>query len=380
MTNGRPEPARSKALSGSDHFERPYFGRQAELETLANILSKRGAVAEVIGPGGIGKTTLVSAFVHFYGDRFLGGIETFHGYRGGRLSDALDELARAFRGAAGPVLFHIDDAELMDPDDAINTIRRLETGPWDFRTITSGRLGIGLGTPLILGGLGRYDFEQMVRGSFGEDAEPAAIQKLWEDVQGSPLFAELLLNSWRSGQSRSIEELGRLLEPIALPGLLGADGRPIRRGSALERPLIQSVKLVSGELLRHVAKRPDLLFQLEPRQFEEFAAELFQRQGFEVTLTQQTRDGGKDLYLAKSDSLGSFRFAVECKRHAPDNPVRVDVIRSLQGVVSREMLTAGIVLTTSHFTRDAIEEARQTRYRMSLRDFTALRAALEPFS
>lgn len=96
---------------------------------------------------------------------------------------------------------------------------------------------------------------------------------------------------------------------------------------------------MSEALLRAVGQEPDLVHALTPREFDELAAELFQRQGYKFTITPQTRDGGKDLYLAKADSFGSFLDIVECKRYAPDNPVDVGVFRALYGVAQHERVT-----------------------------------------
>jgi restriction system protein len=356
-----------------------FVNREKELSKLRQMLSKQGAVVEVLGPPGIGKTALIFAFADRYLADFPGGVERFSAFPGTQMSDAFNTLADRFRRSTGPALLLIDDAELMDVQDSSRTIRQLGRGSSDIRTLISGREGLGLGERLVLPPLSLREFARMVRLRIGEPANDKLVHELWEQSQGSPRMAWLLLEDWINDPNRSLDQLGDLLRPINVPGLLGPDGRPIRRGSSLERPIIERVKLVSEELIRVVAVRPELLFELKPREFEEFAATLFQKQGFEVTLTQQSRDGRKDLYLAQSNRLGSFRYAVECKRYAPDNPVRVGVVRSLYGVVSRENLTAGIVLTTSHFTKDAIEEARETRYRMSLQDFASLRQALEPF-
>ena len=343
------------------------------------MVSTPGAVVEVVGPGGIGKTALIYAFANRFPEDFPGGIERVAAYPGMGMSGTLDWLAGRLKRDSRATLLLIEDAELLGAEDLIQTIGQLQAGPPNLRTLISARVGLGLSDRLVLPPLDLSDFVQMVRARLGEVTDETGLRELWEQTQGSPRLACMLLNAWSGGPARSVSALGDLLQPIKLPGLLGPDGRPIRRGSGLERPLIEKVKLVSGELLRVAAVRPELLFELEPREFEEFAAELFKKQGFQVTLTQQSRDGGKDLYLAQSSNLGSFRYAVECKRYAPDNPVRVDVVRSLYGVVSRENLTAGIVLTTSHFTKDAIEEAGETQYRMSLQDFASLRRALEPF-
>jgi restriction system protein len=93
------------------------------------------------------------------------------------------------------------------------------------------------------------------------------------------------------------------------------------------------------------------------------------RDGFEVTLTPIARDGGKDIYAAKKDQLGAFLYIVECKKYAPDRPVGVSFVRSLHGVVQAENATAGVLVTTSRFTKPAQEFQERVRYQLSLRDY-----------
>ena len=45
---------------------------------------------------------------------------------------------------------------------------------------------------------------------------------------------------------------------------------------------------------------------MSPRGFEELVAEMLSRLGYEVTLTPASRDGGKDIYAARRDHLGTF--------------------------------------------------------------------------
>jgi restriction system protein len=96
-------------------------------------------------------------------------------------------------------------------------------------------------------------------------------------------------------------------------------------------------------------------------------------------MTSQTRDGGKDLYLAKADGFGSFLYIVECKRYAPDNPVDVGVVRSLYGVAQHERVTAAMTLTTSYFSKDALKFAAKVQYQLTLKDFIDLKLLLSPY-
>ena len=80
-----------------------------------------------------------------------------------------------------------------------------------------------------------------------------------------------------------------------------------------------------------------------------------------------------DLYAAKSNELGDFLFLVECKKYARTNPVQVDVVRALYGNVQAKRATAGVVVTTSTFTRGAKVFRNELRHQLDLRDYLSLR-------
>ena len=73
------------------------------------------------------------------------------------------------------------------------------------------------------------------------------------------------------------------------------------------------VSEVNDWMLNELNKNPTDLYQLSSRRFEELVAELLIRKGYNVELTPATRDGGKDIYAARKDDLGSFLYIVECK-------------------------------------------------------------------
>jgi restriction system protein len=153
----------------------------------------------------------------------------------------------------------------------------------------------------------------------------------------------------------------------------------LRAGGPEERRIITDVRLVSDAFLRQAADDPRLVFEMPPRRFEELVAELLERRGYTVTLTPATRDGGKDMYAAKRDDIGSFLYIVECKRHAPDRPVGVGVVRALHGVAQHERVNAAMVMTTSYFSAPARELAADLRYQMSLKDYFDLRHWLDGY-
>jgi restriction system protein len=81
--------------------------------------------------------------------------------------------------------------------------------------------------------------------------------------------------------------------------------------------------------------------------------------------------------VASRADLGSFLYYVECKRYAPDHPVGVNLVRELYGVVQADRVTAGILATTSFFTRGAKEFQSEVAYQISLRDYFGIQDWLQ---
>lgn len=133
---------------------------------------------------------------------------------------------------------------------------------------------------------------------------------------------------------------------------------------------------VSDELIGLLSTRPELLYALHPRRLEELLAELYARQGFDVELTQQTHDEGVDLYLVRHTSFGRLLTLVDTKRHRSDRPVGVGVVRQLYGVVEAKNASAGVLATTSFFSRDARRFQERVPFRLGLQDYRDLQIML----
>ncbi len=132
------------------------------------------------------------------------------------------------------------------------------------------------------------------------------------------------------------------------------------------------VEAVNDELLAYLAKHPQLMYELSSRKFEELVARLFSDHGFEVALTQASRDGGFDILAKLHNPATSFVALVECKKYSPENRVGVEIVRGLYGVTEMKGANQGLVVTSSFFTRGAIEEKARIGSRMELKDYNAL--------
>lgn len=140
------------------------------------------------------------------------------------------------------------------------------------------------------------------------------------------------------------------------------------------------MRTVSDDLIRALEDRPHLLYQLDPHRFEEVIADLLHLLGYKVTLTPASRDGGKDIYAAEKRPLGQFLYVVECKRYAPHRSVGINVVQRLYGVVQAERANAGVVVTTSRFSRNAKSFQGRVGYSLSLRDYLGVQAWLSQAS
>ena len=122
---------------------------------------------------------------------------------------------------------------------------------------------------------------------------------------------------------------------------------------------------LSGESLSSIFKRNlkgttlEELIQMTPYEFETFMARYFKGEGFVVQQTSRTNDGGKDLILHKNGQL----YYVEVKRYSRSNGIQRPLIQKLVGACY-PVKAKGIFVTTSYFSKGAIDEARRSNVQL----------------
>ena len=85
------------------------------------------------------------------------------------------------------------------------------------------------------------------------------------------------------------------------------------------------------ELERARRKSAVDLEAMTPSEFEELVGHLYERMGFDVDLTQHSRDGGVDVYARRENEAGVEEIAVQCKHYS--GAVGVAEARALLGVL-----------------------------------------------
>jgi len=139
-----------------------------------------------------------------------------------------------------------------------------------------------------------------------------------------------------------------------------------------EKKIITNLNLCAYDLISKIFHDPKLLYQISPRDFEELIAEISSIHGFIVDLTQKTRDGGRDIIAIRSDLSIKSKYIIECKKYAANNPVRVELVRSLYGVQVQEGANKSVLATTSYFTKDAkkfADNTNTTKWAMDLKAY-----------
>ncbi|MFN3624522.1 MAG: restriction endonuclease [Hyphomicrobium sp.] len=144
------------------------------------------------------------------------------------------------------------------------------------------------------------------------------------------------------------------------------------------RSLIQIVPFVDRALIEKLKNCPNELRHIDRRKFEEVVAEIFDGFGYEVELTKQTRDGGKDIIAIKRREV-NLKYLIECKRPDPGNIVGVAAVRQLWGVKGDEGASKAILVTTTGFSADAKAFVDRHTWELEARDFEGLQEWLDDY-
>lgn len=101
-----------------------------------------------------------------------------------------------------------------------------------------------------------------------------------------------------------------------------------------------------------------VLLSLEPSAFERLVIRILRESGFDdVKVTGKSGDGGIDgKGIVRVSGLLSFHAIVQCKRYKPDRLVTPSEMRDFRGAMQGRT-DKGIFITTSGFTKAAVEEA-----------------------
>jgi restriction system protein len=130
-----------------------------------------------------------------------------------------------------------------------------------------------------------------------------------------------------------------------------------------------------------VERTPGSLLAAPPVFFEELIVTLLLRMGYGGQREEAGRaigksgDGGIDGVIDQ-DPLGLDRVYLQAKRYKLDVPVSEPEIRAFSGSLGAAKASKGVFVTTSYFTRPALEFAERHPFKMVLIDGTQLAALM----
>ena len=355
-------------------FGRLFIGRKRELQAIRQSITEQSGAA-IFGMRGSGKTALLYKIRQEEHGRFPGGIALIHGQNLLR-SSLVEEVRRQIDiPPRGQALLIVDDVHALLPQQASELDRFLaenRTVQFLISADSAVSLPFRRGKVISLGGLSEQEYYQLLNQHVkASNADTDIAHRLWEATSGNPLFADVAgrtirdhLLSWR--------ELFESLQGFHHAGILDSSGNPLEQSAPVPQQLVIAVENTNQKILERLRVDPEEFWALPSRKFEEIVAELLKGMGYDVDLTPLSKDGGFDMYAAKRDKVGLFLFLVECKRYVPPHKVGVQVIRSLYGVVQQKSANAGIVATTSFFTKGATAFEQERQYQIQLSDYFAL--------
>lgn len=175
--------------------------------------------------------------------------------------------------------------------------------------------------------------------------------------------------------SYQISDLGkeRLKTPNTLNQFIGEQisKQQENKPSKLEKITLYKENLTPQEELYESAKKIrqaryqeiiDTILSKKPREFEGIVVLLLQKMGYggEIKqsgiITPYSNDGGID-GIIKEDVLGFGRIHIQAKRYAQENSVQRQEIQSFVGALAVAQSNKGVFITTSSFSKGAIQYA-----------------------
>lgn len=167
---------------------------------------------------------------------------------------------------------------------------------------------------------------------------------------------------------------------VYVPGIFAGDSMPqfqvprldiehYRKFQTKNPNELISLEDVSKELREYLLNKPEEIYNLSPRKFEELIASILKNLGWEVQLTSKTKDGGYDILGVNKLAGGiNSHWIIECKRYSPNRKVGVEIVRSLCGVKDHMKMANAMIVTTSTFTKGAYD-IKGSRWDLELKDY-----------
>lgn len=129
------------------------------------------------------------------------------------------------------------------------------------------------------------------------------------------------------------------------------------RAKKFEEELKSQFETIKNRTKHQIGNEPPIkwenLSKMDGREFEYFVGNIFKAFGFDVVKTRSTNDQGADLIVSKDD----LKIVIQTKRYNDKNRVGNRAVQEITAAIKYYGADKGMVITTSEFTKSAIELA-----------------------
>ncbi|MDO5654629.1 MAG: restriction endonuclease [Flavobacteriaceae bacterium] len=119
--------------------------------------------------------------------------------------------------------------------------------------------------------------------------------------------------------------------------------------------LLDSCMIIRAKFIEY--EHPKEIYQtLSPLDFEKLTSKLFSELGYEANLTKRSHDKGIDVLIRKTSVSKKEKTVIQCKR-PEKRKITFSEVNELLGTVTSEKATKGIFVTSTDYSKDAINYA-----------------------
>jgi len=124
--------------------------------------------------------------------------------------------------------------------------------------------------------------------------------------------------------------------------------------------------LIDQRFIDYLQAQPDDLSAMHWRQFEYLVGEFFRRNGYDITITPPSGDGGIDVRAVRaSGTIGPELVLIQAKRLGSERSVGIETVKALWSDVNEAAATRGVVATTSTLAPGARAYCQARHYRLT---------------
>lgn len=175
---------------------------------------------------------------------------------------------------------------------------------------------------------------------------------------GSVNITENGLKAHKENQDITIEDLMKIPEVYAW--FKGESKEPPKGESTPEEEIEEAYKKINDSLSDLILEN---ILNKDPIFFERLVVDLLLKMGYGEfrpeagKTTSPTNDGGID-GIINEDRLGLNKIAIQAKRYEKSNKIGTPLLQSFIGALMGKGVTKGVFITTSSFTKGAIDYAK----------------------